>query len=191
MSDETPDPAAPEEAAPTAASSAAAAPEEAAPLMILLAEYDDPEAAGKDFETIKAQHDLNHFKTFNCALIEHRGKDHEGKPKIIRYEESTTRGMAIGAAAGLAVGLVFPPAVVGTVLVGTGTGGLIAHGRHGSDEDVLKALAEALPDEKSYVVVSTTDVDQEQTIRGYLAEAVAIHKGSEGDDAATLQSDPT
>lgn len=161
------------------------------PRIILLAEYDDPAAAGSDFETIKAKHDLNHFKSFNVALIEHRGKDHEGKPKIIRYEESTTRGMAIGAAAGLAVGLVFPPAVIGTVLVGTGTGGLIAHGRHGSDEDVLKALAEALPDDKSYVVVSTTDSEHEDTIRGFLSHAVAIHKGSEGDDASALKSDPT
>jgi uncharacterized membrane protein len=176
MSDETPDPA----AAPAAE-----------PLMILLAEYDDPAVAGKDFETIKAKHDLNHFKAFNCALIEHRGKEHEGKPRIIHYEESTTRGMAIGAATGLAVGLVFPPAVVGTVLVGTGAGGLIAHGRHGSDEDVLKALAEALPDHKAYVVVSTTDVEHEDMIRGYLADAVAIHKGTEGDDAAALRSDPT
>ncbi len=176
MSDQTPDP---------------AVTPEAEPLMILLAEYDDPAAAGKDFETIKAKHDLNHFKEFNCALIEHRGKDHEGKPRIIRYEESATRGMAIGAAAGLAVGLVFPPAVVGTVLVGTGVGGLIAHGRHGSDEDVLKELAETLPDEKAYVVVSTTDAQHEDTIRGYLADAVAIHKGSEGDDAAALESDPT
>jgi uncharacterized membrane protein len=163
----------------------------AEPVMILLAEYSDPAAAGKDFETIKAKHDLNHFRTFNCALIEHRGKEHDGKPRIIRYEESATRGMAIGAATGLAVGLVFPPAVVGTVLVGTGVGGLIAHGRHGSDEDVLKALAEALPEDKAYVIVSTTDAAQEETIRGYLADAVVIHKGSEGDDAAALQSDPT
>ncbi len=175
MSDETPDP-------------AAATPE---PLFILLAEYDDPERAGHDFETIKAKHDLNHFKEFNCALIEHRGKDHQGKPRVIRYEESTTRGMAIGAAAGLAVGLVFPPAVVGTVLIGTGAGGLIAHGRHGSDEDVLKALAETLPDDRAYVVVSTTDAEHEETIRGFLADAVTIHKGSEGDDAAALRADPT
>jgi uncharacterized membrane protein len=162
----------------------------AEPVMILLAEYVDPAAAGKDFETIKAKHDLNHFRAFNCALIEHRGKDHDGKPRIIRYEESTTRGMAIGAATGLAVGLVFPPAVVGTVLVGTGVGGLIAHGRHGSDEEVLKALAAALPEDKAYVIVATTDASQEDTIRGYLADAVTIHKGSEGDDAAALQSDP-
>lgn len=161
------------------------------PLMILLAEYDDPAAAGKDFETIKAKHDLNHFKAFNCALIEHRGKEHEGRPRIIRYEESTTRGMAIGAAAGLAAGLVFPPSVVGLVLIGTGVGGLIAHGEHGSDEDVLKALAEALPAEKSYVIVSTTDTAHEDTIRGYLADATVIHKGSEGDNAAALRSDPT
>lgn len=178
MSDET----------PNAASEADSEPQ---PLMILLAEYDDADLAGKDFETIKAKHDLNHFKAFNCALIEHRGKDHQGKPRVIRYEESTTRGMAIGAAAGLAVGLVFPPAVVGTVLVGTGAGGLIAHGRHGSDEDVLKALAETLPDDRAYVVVSTTDAEHEETIRGFLANSVAIHKGTEGDDAAALQSDPT
>ncbi|MEI2718490.1 MAG: hypothetical protein V9E98_16120 [Candidatus Nanopelagicales bacterium] len=176
MSDETPAP----EAAP-----------DNDPLMILLAEYDDPAAAGKDFETIKAKHDLNHFKTFNCALIEHRGKEHQGKPRIIRYEESATRGMAIGAAAGLAAGLVFPPSIVGFVLIGTGVGGLIAHGEHGSDEDVLKALAETLPDEKSFVIVSTTDAAHEDTIRGYLADAVAIHKGTEGDDAAQLESDPT
>ena len=44
---------------------------------------------------------------------------------------------------------------------------------------------------KAYVVVSTTDAEHEETIRGFLADAVTIHKGSEGDDAAALRADPT
>jgi hypothetical protein len=176
---------------------------------VLLAAYDDPDLASRDYESIMRHHDLNHFHAMNEALIEHRGKDHAGKPRVIRYEESAVRGSAIGGTAGAAVGatsavamgaaagaaavtaLAFPPVVVGAMLIGLGAGELIGHARHGSDSDVLEDLAEALPDGRSFVVVSTTDPGDVDTLRGFLANADEVHVGTGSDDARALLAEPS
>ena len=54
-------------------------------------------------------------------------KEDDGKVRVTKTEKPTQHGAWTGAGVGALVGLVFPPALIGSAIVGAGAGGLIGH----------------------------------------------------------------
>jgi len=59
--------------------------------------------------------------TFDSAVIR---KEADGKVRVTKTEKPTQHGAWTGAAVGALVGIIFPPAVIGSAIVGAGAGEL-------------------------------------------------------------------
>ena len=62
--------------------------------------------------------------TFDSAVIR---KEEDGKVRVTKTEKPTQHGAWTGAGVGALVGIIFPPAIIGSAIVGAGAGGLIGH----------------------------------------------------------------
>src|SRR5262245_30824293 len=105
------------------------------PVFLYAATYDDAADAEADYEAVFDLHDAGAIGTFDSAVIE---KDEEGKVHVHKTEKPTQHGAWTGAGVGALVGLIFPPAIIGSAIVGAGAGGLIGHLRGGVPRDDLK-----------------------------------------------------
>ena len=103
---------------------------------VYLGTYESEDAAREDLAAIQEQHSRGFIGTYDAAVIV---KDEQGKVSVRKHEKPTQHGVAAGVAAGAVVGLLFPPALIGSVLVGGAAGGLIGHFRRGmSRHDVTE-----------------------------------------------------
>jgi uncharacterized membrane protein len=59
-------------------------------------------------------------------------KEEDGKVRVTKTDKPTQHGAWNGAGVGALVGLVFPPALIGSAIVGAGAGGLVGHLSKGS-----------------------------------------------------------
>jgi uncharacterized membrane protein len=107
--------------------------------------------AEADYAAVKDLHAVDVIGTYDAAVIT---KDDEGKPKIAhRTEKPTQHGGWGGLAIGAAIGVIFPPAVIGTALVGGGIGAIAGHIEGGLPGDDLKELASMLDEGEAVLVV--------------------------------------
>lgn len=128
--------------------------------------YEDAWAATRDFNAIEELHDDKVLGEYEAAVVK---KEPSGEVVVSEVKTSTrSKGAAKGALAGGAIGVLFPPSVVGSAIVGTGAGltasgmkkplkrhdikelgGLLREGRTGvvvvADAATDQALYEALP----------------------------------------------
>ena len=111
------------------------------PVFLYAAIYDDAADAEADYEAVFDLHAAGAIGTFDSAVIE---KDEDGKVHVHKTEKPTQHGAWTGAAVGAVVGIVFPPAIIGSAIVGAGAGGLIGHLRGGVSRDDLKELGDEL-----------------------------------------------
>jgi uncharacterized membrane protein len=111
-------------------------------LFLFVGEYNDPEAAEADYFAIKELHSLDVIGTFDAAMVT---KSDEGKIKIVHHTEKPTQhGGWGGFAVGAAIGIIFPPAILGPALGGAAIGAIGGHLSGGLPRGDLKELAEVL-----------------------------------------------
>jgi uncharacterized membrane protein len=109
------------------------------PVDLYIAAYSDPDAAQVDWDDIKA---LAKDKTISVdgLVLVRRGMD--GKIDVEDNAHTVGHGAAWGAGAGLLVGLIFPPALLASGLlgagVGAGVGGLISHSEKSEIKDEVE-----------------------------------------------------
>jgi len=120
------------------------------PVFLYAATYDDIADAESDYEAVFDLHALGAIGTFDSALIR---KDEDGKVHVTKTEKPTQHGAWTGAGVGALVGIIFPPAILGTAIVGAGAGGLIGHLRGGISRGDLKDLGDELGDATAAVIV--------------------------------------
>ena len=84
--------------------------------------------AEADYEAVFDLHAAGAIGTFDSAVIE---KDEDGKVHVHKTEKPTQHGAWTGAGVGALVGILFPPMIIGSAIVGAGAGGLIGHLRGG------------------------------------------------------------
>jgi uncharacterized membrane protein len=120
------------------------------PVFLYAATYDDIADAESDYEAVFDLHALGAIGTFDSALIR---KDEDGKVHVTKTEKPTQHGAWTGAGVGALVGIIFPPAILGTAIVGAGAGGLIGHLRGGISRNDLKELGDELGDATAAVIV--------------------------------------
>ncbi len=118
-------------------------------LYVIVAAYDDVDAAVADYESVKELYrEVHTSHDFDAAVVE---KDADGKVRIVKKHEQPTRhGASVGLGWGLAVGVVavlLPP--VGIGIAGAGAGGaaigaVAGHAAGGMSRGDLKDLGETL-----------------------------------------------
>jgi uncharacterized membrane protein len=129
------------------------------PMFLYAGEYEDVNDAKVDLEELKELHREHVVGTYDAAVIT---KNEEGKVKIVdKTEKPTQHGGWAGLAAGAAIGLIFPPSILVSGLVGVGAGALIGHLRGGMSNSDLKEVGEMLDDsEAALIVVGETTVER-------------------------------
>src|SRR5918998_4822640 len=93
------------------------------PMFLYAGEYDDVHDAKADLEELKELHREHVVGTYDAAVLT---KNEEGKVKIVdKTEKPTQHGGWAGLAAGAAIGVIFPPSILVSGMVGAGAGGPI------------------------------------------------------------------
>lgn len=125
---------------------------------IYVATYPDEGVARDDYEVVKGLHASGLVGSYDAAVItkDTRGKIHENKD-----ETATRHGAWWGVAAGAAVGLIFPPSVLGAAAVGGVIGGVSGHLSRGMSRSRAKQLGEFIdPGQAGLIVVGESKVEQ-------------------------------
>jgi uncharacterized membrane protein len=155
------------------------------PVFLYAGDYENLDDAKADLEALKELHREHVVGTFDAAVIT---RTEDGKVKIVdKTEKSTQHGGWAGLAVGAAIGVIFPPSILVSGLVGAGAGALIGHLHGGMSRSDLKEVGEMLDEsEAALIVVGEATVEravEEQTKRakwemkkGVRAEAKEIEK---------------
>jgi uncharacterized membrane protein len=129
------------------------------PVFLYAAIYDQIADAEADYEAVLDLHAVGAIGTFDSAVIR---KEDDGKVRVTKTEKPTQHGAWTGAAVGALVGIVFPPAVIGTAIVGAGAGGLAGHLSRGISRGDLKDLGDELQAGTAAVIVLGESKIEEQ-----------------------------
>ena len=129
------------------------------PVFVYAAEYDSVDDAKADLEDLKDLHREDVVGTYDAAVIT---KNEEGKVKIVdKIEKPTQHGGWAGLAVGAALGLIFPPSILVSGLVGAGAGALIGHLEGGMSRSDLKEIGDSLDrSEAALIVVGEATIER-------------------------------
>jgi uncharacterized membrane protein len=141
------------------------------PKVLYIAAYDDPDSAQGDFDALKELVRAGAIFV-DVAVLVSRGDD--GKLSVKENAHEVAGGSIVGAAAGLVIGLIFPPGVIAATLVGgaagAGLGGLLSHHR---EHEIKKDIEDVLPAGSSGVV-TVFDVTWKPKVDEALAKASKV-----------------
>ena len=129
------------------------------PVFLYAALYDDVADAEADYDAVFDLHAAGAIGTFDSAVIR---KDDDGKVRVTKTEKPTQHGAWTGAGVGALVGIIFPPAILGSAIVGAGAGGLVGHLRKGISRGDLKDLGDELERGSAAVIVIGESKIEEQ-----------------------------
>jgi uncharacterized membrane protein len=125
---------------------------------IYLATYPNESLALDDYQVVKDLHASGLVGSYDSAVIT---KDASGKVHANKDETATRHGAWWGVAAGAAVGVIFPPAVLGAAAVGGVIGGVSGHLAKGMSRSEAKELGDFIdPGQAGLVVVGEGKVEQ-------------------------------
>jgi uncharacterized membrane protein len=125
---------------------------------IFVATYADEDAAQDDYQVVKDLHSRGVVGSYDAAVVT---KDASGKVHENKDETATRHGAWWGIAAGAAVGVLFPPAVLGAAAVGGVIGGVSGHLAKGMSRSRAKELGDFIdPGQAGLVVVGESKVKQ-------------------------------
>jgi uncharacterized membrane protein len=119
-------------------------------VFLFIGTYNNVDDARQDYEAVKELHRQGVIGTYDAAVVE---KDSEGKVHVHKREKPTQHGAWTGAAVGAVVGILFPPSVIASAIVGGAAGGLIGHFWRGMSRGDMKDLGEALDEGQAALVV--------------------------------------
>ena len=128
------------------------------PVFLYAAVYDEITDAEADYAAVFDLHAAGAIGTFDAAVIHKE----DGEVHVHKTEKPTQHGAWTGAGVGALVGIIFPPAIIGSAIVGAGAGGLIGHLRGGVSRDDLKELGDALEEGSAAVIVIGESKIEEQ-----------------------------
>ncbi len=137
-------------------------------IFVFIGTYPSEEAARADSDLIEELHKAGAVGTFDAAVV---AKDESGRIHIEKDEMATRHAGWGGAAAGALVGLLFPPALIGTVLVGAAIGGVSGHLWRGMSRSDFKELGETIDaGHAALVVVGENKLEQTLQTSEFSAE---------------------
>ena len=110
-------------------------------VFIYIGTYPDEEAAQADYDVVKDLHIAGAIGSYDAAVLT---KDASGKVHENKDETATRHGAWWGIAAGAAVGILFPPAIIGAAAVGGVVGGVSGHLWRGLSRSDVKELGDLI-----------------------------------------------
>ena len=121
------------------------------PMFMYVGDYESVDDAKADLEALRELHSEHVVGTYDAAVLT---KDEEGNVKIVdKIEKPTQHGGWAGLAVGAAIGLIFPPSILVSGLVGAGAGALIGHLHGGMSRKDLKEIGEMLDESDAALIV--------------------------------------
>lgn len=152
--------------------------------IIYAAAYGSLADAKEDFEGIKDLHKEKWIGKYESALFT---KEEDGSVKIHDTDATTRgRGLKIGAAAGAAVGLIFPVTILAGALVGGGAGLLGGHLSRGLKRGDIKEIGDLLDAGEAGIVLVGV-VTPDEGIERFLKRASKVMKKQVDADAEELK----
>jgi uncharacterized membrane protein len=141
------------------------------PRALYIAAYDDPDSARGDFDALKELVRAGAIFVDVAVLVR---RDDDGKLTVDENAHEVAGGTMVGAAAGLLIGLIFPPAVIASTVVGgaagAGLGGLLSHHR---ETEIKKDIEDVLPPGSSGIV-TVFDITWKPKVDEALAKASKV-----------------
>jgi uncharacterized membrane protein len=154
-------------------------------VFIYIGTYASEVDARSDYDVVKGLHTLGAVGTYDAAVIT---KDDNGKIHINKHETTTRHGAWGGAAAGALIGILFPPSIVGTALVGAAIGGVSGHLWKGMSRTDVKEFGDAIDaGEAALVIVGETAIEaalEKAQLRATKKVAKELSVDAKGVDAA-------
>lgn len=124
---------------------------------VYVATYPDEITALADYQAVKELHASGLVGSYDAAVVT---KDASGKVHENKDETATRHGAWWGIAAGAAVGVLFPPAVLGAAAVGGVIGGVSGHLAKGMSRSRAKELGDFIdPGQAGLVVVGDSKIE--------------------------------
>ncbi len=125
---------------------------------IYVATYPDEASAKADYQVVKDLRADGLVGSYDAAIVT---KDVSGKVHANKDETATRHGAWWGVAAGAAVGLIFPPAILATAAAGGVIGGVSGHLAKGMSRSEVKELGDFIdPGQAGLVVVGESKVEK-------------------------------
>ena len=127
-------------------------------MFIYLGTYPSETVARADYDVVKDLHSVDVVGTYDAAVIT---KDEKGKVHVNKDEMATRHGAWGGAAAGAVVGMLFPPALIGSALVGGAIGATGGHLWRGLSRSDVKELGDLIDTgQAALLVVGASNLEQ-------------------------------
>jgi uncharacterized membrane protein len=128
------------------------------PVFVSIAAYAGEADAQADYEVLRELHDAGVVGTYDAALVT---KDADGRVHVHKHEKPTQHGAWTGLGVGALVGILFPPSIIGTAIVGGAAGGVAGHLWHGMSRGDVKDLGETLDaGEAALVIVGRSKLEE-------------------------------
>jgi uncharacterized membrane protein len=142
-------------------------------MFLYIGTYPSESAARADYDIVKDLHSVDAIGTYDAAVVT---KDDDGKVHVNKDEMATRHGGWGGAAAGAVVGLLFPPAIIGSALVGGAIGGISGHLWRGISRSDVKELGELIDEGEAALLVVGASTLQEALDKAGLKAAKHVTK---------------
>jgi len=127
-------------------------------MFLYIGTYPSEAAARADYDMVKDLHALTVVGTYDAAVIT---KDAKSKVHVNKDEMATRHGGWGGAAAGAVVGMLFPPALIGSALVGGAIGAASGHLWRGISRSDVKELGDLIDQgQAALLVVGASNLEQ-------------------------------
>ena len=119
-------------------------------VFVYVATYPDEMSARDDYSIVKDLHAAGAVGTYDASVVT---KDGNGKVHVNKDETSTRHGAWVGAAVGAMVGILFPPALIGSAVVGATAGGVGAHLWKGMSRADVKEFGDLIDTGEAALVI--------------------------------------
>jgi uncharacterized membrane protein len=126
-------------------------------VFIYVGTYASEVDARSDYDVVKDLHALGAVGTYDAAVVT---KDDKGKVHVNKDETTTRHGAWGGAGVGALVGILFPPSIIGSALVGAAVGGVSGHLWKGMSRADVKEFGDVIDSgEAALVIVGETKIE--------------------------------
>lgn len=153
------------------------------PVFLYAAAYDNIADAESDYDAVFDLHAAKAIGTFDAAVIEKV----DDKVHVHKTEKPTQHGAWTGIGVGALVGVLFPPSIIGTAIVGGAAGGVAGHLSRGMSRGDLKDLGEALDEGTAALIVMGESKIDEQIEKATKRARKVLQKQVDADSAALKQ----
>jgi uncharacterized membrane protein len=128
-------------------------------VFIYVGTYPNVASAQGDYQIVKNLHSEKLVGDYDAAVVT---KDPSGKVHVSKDETATRHGAWGGAAVGAVAGILFPPSIIATTIVGAGIGAVSGHLWKGMSRSDVKELGDIIDTgQAALLVVGESKVEQQ------------------------------